>query len=217
MIVDLNLKGWPVVVVGAGKEGVKRVESFLAEGCKITVYASTADPRIKAYAREERIRLNILSLVDARFLDAESPRIVVAATDNPGLNLDIIRKAGEIGALAYSSDDPVSSDFSHLAMIRVGGTVEVAVSTGGKSPIMAREIKQEIEPLLDGIITRDRILYAKLHGRIRRAVRDSISTSEGRKKFMRSITADMEIARLIKDNKLKAAQRRAMSILDNRR
>ena len=46
-----------------------------------------------------------------------------------------------MGAFVYAVDDPPVSDFSYASIINIEDVMQIAVSTSGRSPIMARRIR----------------------------------------------------------------------------
>jgi precorrin-2 dehydrogenase/sirohydrochlorin ferrochelatase len=114
---------------------------------------------------------------------------------------------------AYASDSPKISDFSHPSVINIGDTVQVAVSTGGRSPLMAKRIKLQAEKIFKKVIKIEDIHQIQLQQIAREAAKGAIFSQNERKKFLYSIINDKEIKQLIKDRKLKKAQQRAMLML----
>ena len=55
MIVDLNLKGRLVIIVGAGGEGLKKVNSLLTQDCQILVISDSIAPQIERLAKQGKI------------------------------------------------------------------------------------------------------------------------------------------------------------------
>ncbi|PIW33237.1 MAG: siroheme synthase, partial [Nitrosopumilales archaeon CG15_BIG_FIL_POST_REV_8_21_14_020_37_12] len=45
MIVDLNLQGRKVVVIGGGNESLKRIKSLLKQNCEITIISENISPQ----------------------------------------------------------------------------------------------------------------------------------------------------------------------------
>ena len=71
--------------------------------------------------------------------------LVMAATDDKALNRKIVDSAKQLRCYAYAVDDPEVSDFNHPSVMNFHDTVQVAISTGGKSPLMAKALKQKIK------------------------------------------------------------------------
>lgn len=213
MIIDFHLKGELVIIVGAGAEGLRKINSLLTQDCKILVLSDSINPKIKMYVERKKIQFKKVKLNDVSFLSKYKPRIVMATTNDKGLNRKIVKKAKSMKCVAYASDDPEISDFAHPSVINIEDTVQIAVSTRGKSPIMARKIKNQAEKIFKKTITREDVLQIKLQDSIREESKRKISTQKERKKYLYAVLNDKQIKQLIKDNKLRMAQARAMILL----
>lgn len=214
MIVDLNLKGKLVIVVGGGSEGLKKVNSLLTQDCKILVVSDKINRQISDYLKNGKIEFKKIKLKDGGFLSKYKPILVMAATDDKELNRKIVQKAKKMRCYAYAADDPEVSDFAHPSVINIEDTVQVAISTRGRSPAMARKLKLQAEKVFKKIIKKEDIYQIRLQEIARNAAKDKISTQKERKKFLYSILNDNQIKQLIKDSNLKEAQKRAMLMLE---
>ena len=213
MIVDFNLKGNLVIVVGGGAEGMKKVNSLLSQDCKILVISDKVNTQLANYVKQKKIDFKKTKLKDGNFLSKYKPFLVMAVTDDRELNRKIIQKAKKMKCFVYASDDPEISDFAHPSVINIEDTVQIAISTGGRSPIMARKLKAQAENIFKKIIKKEDIYQIKLQQIARDAAKKIIPTQLERKKFLYSVLNDKAIKQLIKDNKLKKAQQRAMLML----
>jgi siroheme synthase-like protein len=74
--------------------------------------------------------------------------LVIAATDDPAVNEAVCREAQAVGCPVNVVDDPAHCSFFVPAVVR-RGALTIAISTGGKSPTLARRIRQQLEPLFD--------------------------------------------------------------------
>ena len=117
---DLYLKGGLAVVVGAGAEGLKKINSLLTQECEILLVSRESNPKVEKYLKDGAIKFLQADLQDAKFLLEYNPILVMATTDDHTLNRMIVNEARKIpGCMAYASDDPESSDFSHPSVINV--------------------------------------------------------------------------------------------------
>lgn len=214
MIVDLNLKGNLVIVVGAGGEGLKKVNSLLTQDCKILVISDTASRQILALAKKGKIEFKKIKLQNAEFLDEYDPFLVMAATDNKELNRKIVEKAKKKRCYAYAADDPEVSDFAHPSVINIEDTVQIAISTGGRSPAMARKLKLKAEKIFKEIIDKEDIYQIRLQKMARDAAKTKIPTILGRKKFLYSVLNNKKIKQLLKEDDLASAEREVRRILE---
>ncbi len=213
MIIDLHLKGDLVIVVGGGNESLKKVESLLNQDCKILVVSDKVNSKIRKFVERKKIQLKKMKVENPNFLSKYKPRLVIASTDNKNLNRKIVEKAKKMNCLAFASDNPEISDFASLSIINIQDAIQVAVSTGGKSPVMSKKIKSQAEKALKKIVKKEDILQIKLQEIAREQAKKKISSQEGRKNFLYAVINDKEIKQLIKENNLKKAQKRATVIL----
>lgn len=214
MIVNLNLRGRSVVVVGGGGEALKRIRALLGEQCsRITVVSDAADPRIGALAKEKRIELEEQRVQDMGFFARHIPDLVITTTDDRALNQKIVSHARKKRIMAYSSDDPESSDFANLAVVDVEDAVRIAIFTGGESPAVAKKLKTLIRRDIKRIVPTEYIGQIKVQRAARRLAKEKISSHRDRRAFLASLMGDKEIEQLIKDGMLKKAESRAVTIL----
>jgi len=213
LIVDLNLKGNLVIVVGGGDEGYKKVNSLLTQDCKILLISDKVNTQLTNCIKQKKIDFEKTKLKDAGFLSKYKPFLVMATTNDRQLNRKIIQKAKKMKCYVYASDDPEVSDFAHPSVINIEDTVQIAISTGGKSPAMARKIRLQTEKIFKKIIKKEDIYQIKLQQIARDKAKKTIPTQIERKKFLYSVLHDKTIKQLLKDNNLKKAQQRAMLML----
>lgn len=213
MIVDLNLKGKQVIVVGAGGEGLKKVNSLLTQDCQILVISDSANTQIQKLAKQGKIEFKKIRLENTDFLREYDPILVMAATDDKKLNQKIVQEAKKKRCYAYAADDPEFSDFAHPSVINIQDTVQVAISTGGRSPAMARKLKLKAEKIFNEIVDKEDIYQIKLQKIARDAAKDKIPTVLERKKFLYSILNNTKIKQLLKDDNFPVAQKEVMRML----
>lgn len=213
MIVDLNLKGNLVIVVGGGAEGYKKVNSLLTQNCKILVISDKVNSQLLKYIKEKKIQFKKTKLKDVSFISKYKPFLIMATTNDKELNRKIIQKAKKMKCYVYASDDPEISDFAHPSVINIEDAVQIAISTGGRSPAVARKLKLQTEKIFKKTIKKEDIYEIKLQQIARESAKKKIPTQLERKKYLYAVLHDKIIKQLIKDKKLKKAQQRAMLML----
>ena len=216
LIVDLNLKGNLVIVVGGGQEGLKKINSLLTQDCKILLFSDKTNKQIDNYVKQKKILYKKIKLENANFLTRHKPILVMAATDDKKLNRKIVEKAKKMRCYAYAADDPAVSDFSHPSVINIEDTVQIAVSTGGRSPAMARKIRMQAEKVFKKIIKKEDIYQIKLQEFARSSAKAKIATPLERKKFLYGVINDNQVKQLIKEGNFKKAQKRVMEMLESK-
>ena len=213
MIVDLHLKGNLVIVVGSGNEGVKKVNSLLTQDCKILVISDKLNSQIERYVKQGKIKFKKTKLKDTVFLSKYKPYLVMATTSDRMLNRKIVEKARKMKSYAYASDDPEISDFAHPSIINIADTIQIAVSTGGSSPAMARKIKLKAEPFFKKNISNEDIYQIKLQKFARFEAKQVLSIQLDRKKFLYAVMNDKRVKGLLKEGKYKMSQVRVKKML----
>ena len=213
LIVDLHLKGNLVIVVGSGNEGMKKVSSLMTQDCEILVISNSSNSQLEKYVKQKKIKFKKIKLNNANFLSKYKPYLVMATTTDRVLNRKIVEKASNMKSYAYASDDPEASDFAHPSVINIADTVQIAISTGGSSPAMARKIKLKAESYFKKNISDEEIFQIKLQKFARSEAKLIIKTQIERKKFLYSILNDKRVKELLKDEKYKQAQTRVKKML----
>jgi siroheme synthase-like protein len=137
----LDLRGRPVLVVGAGKVALRKTRALVEAGASVTVVAPASDPAFEGLP----VRL-LRRAFEPR--DLEGAFLVFAATSDRSVN----RLAGELalarGIPANVADAP--GECTALVPARARRrNVQVAVSTGGVDPRLAVRMRKAIEELLD--------------------------------------------------------------------
>jgi precorrin-2 dehydrogenase/sirohydrochlorin ferrochelatase len=213
LIVDLNVKGKHAIVIGGGTEGVRKVRG-LGQDCRITVISNRVNRYLSDQAAHGKIELVRARLDDVEILDNYNDVfLVLAATNDRELNRKIVEKGRTKGAFVYAADDPAVSDFSYASIVNIEGVMQVAISTSGKSPIMARKVRIRAERVLRRIIRKVDIENARLQEFARNAARPKIKTVGERKEFLYSLIKDSRIQNLIKEDKIEDAKSATLELL----
>lgn len=216
MIVDLNVNNKKAVVIGGGTEGLRKVHGLLDQGCEITVITSRLNKELRRMSHDRKIKLIKSRIKDATVLEKFNDIfLILAATDDRQLNRKLVEKGRMMGAFVYAADDPLMSDFSYTSLVNIDGLVQVAISTSGKSPIMARKIRMKAERMLNKVISESDISNIILQEFARKMAKEKISTVKERKEFLYSLIKDKNIQYLLRSNKLDEAKMTASYMLKN--
>ncbi len=139
--VFLDITGRNCIVVGGGKVALRKVRVLLEHGAQVRVVSSVLCTELSHLAEEGVIRA---ALRDYKPDDLKGTFIAVAATSENEINEEVAREARKKGILVNVVDDPKHSDFIVPSYLRREDVV-IAVSTGGRSPALARKIRTELE------------------------------------------------------------------------
>jgi len=216
VIVDLNLKGRNILVIGAGMEGAKRIKSLSNQDCKIIIVSETVNESLyEIEGKNTPIIIIRRKIEDPNIIDEFSDIFVVfASTNDPFLNKKIIERAKEKGLLSYSIDDASSSDFFFTSIINIDETIQIAISTSGKSPLMSKIIRDRIENAIKNIIGKKDTDNIKIQEFAREHVRNYIKNQHERRMFLYSLVDDQEIQELVAKNNMNKVKERIINTLD---
>jgi precorrin-2 dehydrogenase/sirohydrochlorin ferrochelatase len=216
VIIDLNLRGRNILVIGAGMEGTKRIKSLSKHDCKIIIISETLNESLyEIEGKNNPIILIRRKIRDPNILDEFNDIFVVfASTNDPSLNKKIIDKAREKGILSYSIDDAAASDFFFTSIINIDEVLQVAISTSGKSPLMSKIIRDRIENAIKNIIGKKDTDNIKIQEFARKHARNYIDNQHERRKFLCSVVEDQEIQELIAKNNIDKVKERIINTLD---
>ncbi len=145
--VFLKLEELDTLIVGAGNVGLEKLEALLksSPAARITIVAPYIKEEIKmlAHARKN------LQLIERSFKvkDLQHKDIVVMATDDRDLHKRIRILARKRRLLVNVADTPDLCDF-YLGSIVTKGNIKIGISTNGKSPTIAKRIREYLEEAL---------------------------------------------------------------------
>ena len=137
----LDLKRRRILVVGGGKVAARKIGKLLEAQAKVTIVAPQLVPVLMELVQQEKV-----NWIEGRYKTGHllNYDLVIAATDDQALNLQIVQETKARNILVNSVDGASNSDFLFPALIRRGDLL-IAVSTSGKRPALARKIRQELE------------------------------------------------------------------------
>jgi len=213
MIINLNLEGKKIIIIGGGNEAEKRIKSILNEKCEISIISDSINEQISNWVKIKKIKLKKQKIENLKFISELKPDIIITTTNDKKINQKIITYAKKKKIIVYSSDNPDDSDFSNAAIIDFEKTIQIAIFTGGRSPAMSKKIKSKSEKALKKVILKEDIAQIKIQKISRTLAKEIIPTQFERKQCLNNIMNDNQIDQLIKDNQVKKAEKRAIEII----
>ncbi len=174
--VFLNVKNQPCLVVGAGNIAARKIELLLKAGAAVKVVALEIS---------EAVRQLTSVLCERRpFEDADLDNVVlvIAATDDHELNTRVSKLARQNSIPVNVVDNPELCSFITPSIID-RDPVQIAISTGGASPVLARQIRTKLE----GSIPASYGELARLIDGYRQSVKSSFPHVEERRRFWESV------------------------------
>jgi len=145
--VFLKVNDLHTVVVGAGNVGLEKLTAILENSpeAKVTAIAQAFLPEVHQLAGlYPGLKIEQKSFSDHDLDDAD---LVIAATNNNELNKFIRQSAHDRKLLINVADKPELCDF-YLSSIVKKGDLKIAISTNGKSPTIAKRLKEVLNESL---------------------------------------------------------------------
>lgn len=136
----VKLRGKKCIVVGGGMVASRKVKKLLEARADVTVIS----PRVTEELEEHASRKDVHVIRrQYRNGDLENAFLVIGATDSKKINESIAKYAKKKKILFNIVDAPSMCDF-FVPSIYTQGDLKIAVSTNGKSPAVARKIREEL-------------------------------------------------------------------------
>ncbi len=135
------------MIVGGGNVGLEKTNTLLKQNPNISlkiVAEKFHDELIKVLDKFPHIKWEEKSFDDG---DLENIDVVIIATDNPLVNKEIREKAKLKRVWVNAADQPDLCDF-YLGSIVNKGNLKIAISTNGKSPVLARRMREHFEEII---------------------------------------------------------------------
>jgi precorrin-2 dehydrogenase/sirohydrochlorin ferrochelatase len=137
----MSLVGRKCVVVGGGTVAAAKIDGLLHHGAEVMIVSPRAVMVIQCHARAGTLLWRRRAFSPR---DLDGAFLTVAATNSPGTNAAIFRACTARGVLCNSVDDPEHCDFFYPSIVR-RGPLQIAISTGGRSPALAARLRRELE------------------------------------------------------------------------
>ena len=145
--VFLKLENLRLLIVGGGRVGFEKLNAVIknAPATPIRLVATSISNDIRELAKtHENIELIERPYQSSDMVDAD---IVIAAVNKKEISEYIREDAKENGILINVADTPDLCDF-YLSSIVKKGNLKIAISTNGKSPTIAKRLKEEIDRMI---------------------------------------------------------------------
>ena len=169
----LDLAQRRCLVVGGGIVAERKVCGLLEVEAAVVVVSPSVTTALRRRASQ-----GVITHISRAFrdVDVEGCALIIAATDREEVNRQVALAARRRRIWVNTVDTPAACDFIAPAVVR-RGAVQIAISTGGKSPTLAKRLREGLEAFI-GPEYGD---VADILGALRAAIRGGGETPEGRK------------------------------------
>ena len=140
----LKLSGKITLVIGGGQVAERKISDLMECGCDIRLVSPTATDDIRSWAKH-----GLITWEEREFhsQDLDGVFLVCIATSDHNINQQAITLCRDKGILINAVDNPPNCDFFVPALLR-RDSLAIAISTEGKSPLLARKVKEKLEGII---------------------------------------------------------------------
>lgn len=177
--VYLNITNKRCVVVGGGDVAERKAQRLLVCGAHVVVIGGTLTKGLERMKKEGAIDHIHKDYEEAYIHDAF---LIIGATDCDEVNAKISEDAKKAGVMVNIVDDPEKCDFILPALFQRGDLM-VAISTGGKSPALAKKLREELE----GIYGPEYLTLVNLLGAVRGKIKEKGKSPDFNKLLFESL------------------------------
>jgi precorrin-2 dehydrogenase/sirohydrochlorin ferrochelatase len=189
-------------VVGGGQVAERKVHSLLECGASVTVVSPSLTPVLAKLAKEDKLVYRrgyyITSDLDGVFL-------VIGAANREEVNRQVADDCAARNLIVNIVDDQTKGNFFVPAVVR-RGDLSIAVSTDGKSPMLARKIREDLERTYGAPFGE----FLELLGNLRQEVIRSVAGQDLKREILENLVDD-EILSLLKEGCLERVKERFQS------
>lgn len=142
---SLDVRGWPVLVVGGDEEAAEKTQRLLEAGAKVTVISPTLHDILKQLAASAKVIHR-----GRQFRDSDSDNAILVLNMIRGdreFSRSLLTLARQKKFLLWSVDQPDASTVNMPAVVACGH-LRVAISTSGMAPALSGFIKEDLERIL---------------------------------------------------------------------
>lgn len=136
-----DIKGRPAVVIGGGPVAERKVESLLGAGASVTVISPVITKGLASLSKKGQIRVIKRKYKQG---DLKGSFIAVSASNVKAVNRAVYAEAQTSNILLNVVDDPELCNFIVPSVVDRGSLI-IAISTSGRSPLLAKTLRQELE------------------------------------------------------------------------
>lgn len=200
----LDIKGKPCVVIGGGNVAERKVLSLIDAGAKVLVISPKLTPALKKLANKKKIGYCPKAYEKGNL---KGFFLAYSATNDQKVNRDVFNEAKRQGVLLNVVDVPELCNFIVPSVVERGDLL-IAISTSGKSPAMAKKIRQQLEKEFG----KEYAVFLDIMGKIRDKVLTRSKESDKNKRLFERLV-DSPMIEWIKEGKKKEINKFLKKIL----
>lgn len=174
----VNIKNQHCIIIGGGAVAARKADLFIKSGATVTVIAPEIKTEMLHHLSHGKIVWQMDVFSAELLTHMTKPKYVISATDDQAVNMAVYQYCQEHAIPVNVADQTEYCDFILPAIID-RAPMTIAISTGGRSPVLARVMKARLESMIPAGFGR----LTDLVGRYRNKVKKAIKDIDGRKAF----------------------------------
>jgi len=177
----IDIENREVVIIGGGNVCARKAETMMKYGARVTVVSPRFTDEIEQWAREGKLASKRKHYEES---DVDGANIVIASTDDQRVNEQIAADCRRRRIPVNVVDVTPLCEFIVPAILEKG-SIQIAISTGGRSPALARTLKEDLQQFVGP----EYIEVNDLLGTLREGAKAVLPTDVDRKTFFDGIIA----------------------------
>ena len=188
----LEMKDNKVLIVGSGEVGNRRTKKFLEAGANVVVIGN--------HVPEDILEQGAISKpIEELETWVKWAEFIVTASADHKLNQKVADMSSK--KLLNRADHPDKGNLLVPLSFFIGD-VQICIFTGGKSPLMSKELRKKIEK----VIKTEDVMQLELQSFARNILKNKINDQKKRRDYLYTILEDQNIQKLLKEDKLEDAK-----------
>lgn len=200
-----QLRGKACLIVGGGDVAERKTRLLMQAGASITVSAKSFTQPFYDWQQQQ------VTLIEGEFSAQllTNKWLVIAATDDPVLNQTISQLCEQRQLFCNVVDSPKQASFIMPSIID-RSPLMVAVSSGGRSPVLARLLREKLEALLPQHLGK----LAEYAGYLRRRVKHYYQTINERRRFWEKLLVHDRLAQALANHQSQQVEQMTQALFD---
>lgn len=190
----VKLRDRLVVVVGGGVIAESKIEGLFAAEARIRVVSPEVTPRIGEWIAQKQVEWRVERFQPSHL---DGAYLVIAATSAAGVNESVFREADTRGILCNAVDDIEHCHFYYGSVVQ-RGDLQIAISTNGKSPALARRLRIQLEKQFGS----EYELWLEWLGAARELLRSGDGNAESNKALLHQLASEPMFRRFVQESRL---------------
>ena len=184
--VFLNLSDQQVLLIGGGTVAFRKARALVRAGARVLAVSRDFSKAFLRFAKRHGVQIRYGSMLPKTL---NGICLVIAATSDRELNHQIYERCKEKNIFVNVVDDPKHCTFIAPSILR-RGPLQIAISTGGASPLLAKKLRQKLTEQFGSEYGE---LVRALQKDRRRAKRSISSAKDRRNHFQKMVASKLKV------------------------